>query len=64
MRAKDNNKLSGQSMLEYVVLVAAFVAAFMGMYGFINRHLQGSWRSAADSIGGGRQYEEGVTVVE
>ena len=51
-------------MLEYVVLVAAFVAAFMGMYGFINRHLQGSWRSAADSIGGGRQYEEGVTVVE
>jgi uncharacterized protein (UPF0333 family) len=59
---KRSNK-SAQAMLEYAVLIAAFVAAFAVMFGFLSRHIQGSWRSSADSIGGGRQYEEGVTIV-
>ncbi len=55
MNTKKNIK-SGQSTLEYVVLIAAFVAACMGMYGFLSRHIQGGWRSSADSMGGGRQF--------
>lgn len=63
MRARDNNNVSGQTMLQYAVLIAVLVAAFMGMYGFLRRHIQGSWRSSADSFGGGRQFETGVTNV-
>ncbi len=57
------NNFSGQAILEYVVIVIVTVAALIAMSGFLRRHIQGSWRDSADSLGQGRQYESGVTAV-
>ena len=50
-------------MLQYAVLIAVLVAAFMGMYGFLKRSIQGKWRTAADTIGEGRQFDTEETDV-
>ena len=57
---KRKNKLIGQSILEYTVVIIVVVAALMAMFGLLNRHIQGSWREAADTFGQGRQFADGV----
>ena len=47
--------------LEYAVLIAIVVAAFLGMMVYLKRGISGRWRQAADTFGYGRQYEPGVT---
>lgn len=41
----------GQSTLEYVGLVAALVAALIGMQIYIKRALEGGWKASADNMG-------------
>lgn len=49
--------------IEYTVLVAIVIAAFLGMYVYIRRAISGRWRAQVDSLGGyGRQYEPFVTT--
>ncbi len=47
--------------IEYVVLIAIVVIALLGMQLHIKRAICGRWRSAADGIGFGRQYQPGLT---
>ena len=61
MRRVFRNKRSGFLALEYALLIAIVVAAFLGMSGYLKRSLSGKWRSVADSFGYGRQYAPGVT---
>ena len=54
---------SGQSVIEYAVLIAVVAAAIIGMSVYSKRALMGKWRSVGDAFGSGRQYEPGVTSV-
>lgn len=53
-----------QSTLEYILLVAAVVAALIAMYGVINYSAMGKFKQSADSIGQGEQYQSGVTQIK
>ncbi|MDP8259871.1 MAG: hypothetical protein P9L96_02555 [Candidatus Gygaella obscura] len=50
--------------IEYALLVAIVVAAFIAMAGYIKGSVCGTWKRNADSFGYGLQYEPGVTEVE
>ncbi|MDD4910617.1 MAG: hypothetical protein PHR44_08095 [Candidatus Omnitrophica bacterium] len=50
-------KNQGISAIEYCVLVIVMVAAVMTMQVYLKRAMQGRWRTAADAIGFGWQYE-------
>lgn len=47
----------GQSMIEYVYLLAITVAALLTMAVYMRRGFQGNWRSQADQLG--EQYSPG-----
>lgn len=47
----------GLLAVEYAVFIAALIAALIGAAVFMKRAVCGNWRSSADSIGYGRQYE-------
>ena len=53
-----------QSTLEYVLLVAAVVAALLAMFGIISYSSMGKFKQSADAIGDGEQYEPGITQVK
>lgn len=53
---KQKNNFIAQSTLEYAVVIVVVVGALLAMFGFLNRHIQGSWRQSADTFGGGRQF--------
>ena len=53
----------GQSAIEYAVLIAATVAALVGMSVYTKRALSGRWRQVGDTFGFGRQYEHCVTLI-
>jgi Flp pilus assembly pilin Flp len=55
--------VTGQSAIEYAVLIAVVVAALVGMSVYTKRALMGKWRTVGDSFGYGRQYEPRVTQV-
>jgi len=57
---KKRNK--AQAILEYAVLVAVVIAAFLGMRTYVLKSVQAKFKSSADTIGQGEQYEPGVTV--
>lgn len=44
-------------MIEYAVLTAVILAAFLGMSVYLKRAISGRWREAADTFGYGRQYQ-------
>ena len=48
---------SGQSTLEYAILIAVAVAALVGMQIYLKAALAGRWKTMADTFGGGQQYE-------
>lgn len=48
---------TGQSIVEYSVILACIVAAFTAMHIYLKRGISGSLRNSADQIG--RQYEPG-----
>ena len=48
-------KRSGQSMLEYSVLLVIFIAALLTMQVYIKRGIQGRWKSSVDDLG--EQYD-------
>lgn len=50
------------TILEYSALIAAVIAALIGMSFLIKGAICGKWRSQADVFGHGRQYEPGVTI--
>jgi len=49
----------GISTLEYSLLIAVVVAAFLGMQIYFKRALSGSWKSSIDQFSFGRQYGPG-----
>ena len=53
----------GQSTIEYAVLMAAMVAALVGMSVYTKRALNGKWRQVGDTFSSGRQYERCVTLI-
>ena len=59
------NRASKRAILtvEYVILIAAIVAALLAMQFYLRRAVCGRLRSTGDAFGQGRQYEPGVTVV-
>ena len=50
----------GQNTLEYVLLVTAVVAAFLGIQHYLNRGVQGRMKSASDNIG--KQFDAYATT--
>ncbi len=52
----------GQSLFEYVVLLAIIIAALLNMQRIMRAHVSGAWRDALDQIGHGHQYEKGKTT--
>lgn len=48
--------------LEYAVLIVVCAASFLAMAVYIKRSVMGKWRTSADTMGFGRQYEPGVTA--
>ena len=61
-QASSLERRTGQSVIEYAVLIAVLVAALMGMGVYAKRSLLGKWRGVGDTFGFGQQYEPGVTV--
>jgi uncharacterized protein (UPF0333 family) len=53
-----------QSTLEYVLLVAAVVAALIAMFGIISYSSMGKFKQSGDAIGDSEQFEPGVTQVK
>lgn len=52
---KKNLKVSGQTLLEFVVLFIVLVAAFLAMQKYIQRGVQGKWKETVDGMG--KQYD-------
>ncbi len=48
-RRKRKNK--GQSIMEYTMLIAIVVGAFLGIGSYFKRGVQGRWRAAVDDLG-------------
>jgi hypothetical protein len=46
---------SGQSMLEYTILIIIILAAYLTMQNYVKRGFQGRWRSSVDDLG--EQYD-------
>jgi len=53
--------LKGQSVIEYSVVIALFVAALIAMSGIIWAHTQANWRQNTDAFSD-EQYEAGRTA--
>lgn len=49
-------KARGQTTLETAVLFIIVIAAFVAMFGYLKRSIQGDWRNKADSFSEG-QYD-------
>jgi cobalamin synthase len=45
-----------QSIIEYLVIVAVVISAFLAMGLYFKRSLQGKYRQAGDVLGSGEQY--------
>jgi len=58
---KRHNK--GVLTIEYALLIAVAIAAFISMAVYAKRAICGKLRQAGDSFGHGRQYEPGATVI-
>ena len=54
--------LSGQSVIEYSLVIALFVAALIAMSGIIWAHTQANWKQNTDAFSD-EQYEQGVSAV-
>ena len=44
-------------MIEYAILIAIILAAFLGIGVYFKRGISGRWRATADTVGHGRQYQ-------
>ena len=53
----------GWTTLEYAVLISVIMAAIFAMQVLLRNAISGKWKSSADSIGGGMQYEPGLTTI-
>ena len=59
-RRRDHH---GQSWIEYALVIAAVVAALVVMQRYLKASVMGRWRQAADTFGGGQQFEPGKSQV-
>ena len=50
-------KGKGVSILEYAILISVLLLALFAMQNYLRRAISSKWREAADTFGGGRQYE-------
>jgi Flp pilus assembly pilin Flp len=48
--------LKAQSTIEYVAVILVIIAVFIAAGVYYQRSLQGKYREAADTLGGGEQY--------
>ena len=55
MRIKELT-LKAQSIIEYLVIVAVVISAFLAIGLYFKRSLQGKYRQAGDVLGSGEQY--------
>ena len=63
LRKGKKRSISGLSMLDYSILIITLTAALMVMQAVLRRTLCFHWKSSADSIGGGRQYDRSATTI-
>ncbi|MDD4908716.1 MAG: hypothetical protein PHJ00_06610 [Candidatus Omnitrophica bacterium] len=54
-------KNTGQSLIEYAILLSLIVAALFGMQVYLKRGISGKMRSSADELSGGFFYSPGAT---
>lgn len=57
-----HNKKKGQSLLEYTILIIFILIVFLAFQKYIVRGLSGRWKSSADALGYGRQYDPNKTI--
>ncbi len=60
---RKNIGISGISALEYALLIAAVAAALVAMQLALRRAISARWKESIDTIGDGRQYEQGATSI-
>ena len=51
MLRRIRKKIKGQSIMEYTMLVAIIIGAFLGVGSYFKRGIQGRWRAAVDDLG-------------
>lgn len=54
-------KNTGQSLIEYAIMIGIIVAALFAMQVYLKRGVAGKMRSSADELGGGYFYSPGAT---
>ena len=59
---KNKNKKLGQSALEYLVLTTFILFVFLGFQKYIVRAFSGRWKTSADALGYGRQFDPNKTI--
>ncbi|MBI3617013.1 MAG: hypothetical protein HY210_02205 [Candidatus Omnitrophica bacterium] len=55
-------KTKGQSLIEYVVLIALVLGAFLVFQKYIARGFAGRWKTVGESLGQGRIYDPKLTT--
>lgn len=49
--------------LQYALMLVVAVAAILALQVMLRRAISAKWKESADTLGGGRQYERGVTTI-
>jgi hypothetical protein len=61
MKKSAVKDIKAQSVIEYSMVIAVFVAAIIAMSGILNAHVRSNWRQNADAFSD-EQYQEGTTL--
>ncbi len=51
MLRRIRQRVKGQSIMEYTMLIAIIIGAFLGIGQYFKRGIQGRWRAAVDDLG-------------
>ncbi len=62
MLKNKKNKQHGQSALEFMMLLALIIFAYLALYPWIVRGISGRWKATGDALGSGRLYDPQRTV--
>ena len=61
---RKNKFFKGISIIEYAMLLAVAVTAFVGIQVYLNRAVYSRWKQSVDIFGFGRQYDAKETKVQ